>query len=560
MSEKNVAAVSIETDDGYADLEKLVRARVAAQSGPVFYTDVDPDQLWAAYLNGIAAGTEDGEVQAKKRQHYNCNCCKRFIQRYGSLVTVEKGGFIEPLLWTGNAPGDWPEFFRTAILAMRKLLLASRINGVVVNTEEVWGTPVTGAWTHLAAKTNPDYRQDLTPEDSALREAVLKEDHGVLSRGLAEYNKDVAVQAVRVLNADALTRSEKGLAVAQWFLKLHEQLENVQQHHRRSDLKRNLVWLAVATAPVGFSHVKNTMVGTLMDDIKAGLDFNDVKARWGKKLHPLRYQRAQAAPTDGQLDSAERLITKLGVQRALARRAARLEEVRVKLWEPAVVLVMEEEGTGGVFDHLRRSGAGKGKVKSIEIPPVEISWEKFSAKVLPTALSMEVLIKVGGQPFYGLATATDPDAPPIYQWDGLEGCPRNPVSWYFWHGGSYAQHWALTPGTRVKVNAVFLPPHQWDRPEQFRTHSMGAFFALDGAVEQKTPKMCLFPDHLKSSLYAARSVIEAYSQSGTITGTKEGTANGLALMKNEGDRVSMPVTVYVTDAGGSAGYIINRWE
>ena len=68
-----------EEDHGYPELEHTIRKNISELVGPVFVTDVDPDRLWDAYLNGIPASA---------RQHYSCHSCRRFIQRYGGLATV----------------------------------------------------------------------------------------------------------------------------------------------------------------------------------------------------------------------------------------------------------------------------------------------------------------------------------------------------------------------------------------------------------------------------------------------------------------------------------------
>jgi hypothetical protein len=38
------------------------------------------------------------------------------------------------------------------------------------------------------------------------------------------------------------------------------------------------------------------MIGALLDDIKSGLPFEDIKARFDAKMHPLRYQRPKPRP------------------------------------------------------------------------------------------------------------------------------------------------------------------------------------------------------------------------------------------------------------------------
>ena len=51
-----------------------------------------------------------------------------------------------------------------------------------------------------------------------------------------------------------------------------------QKATKRDDYRRNLFWLTVALAPAGWCHVKNTMIGSLVEDLADGLPFADRKS------------------------------------------------------------------------------------------------------------------------------------------------------------------------------------------------------------------------------------------------------------------------------------------
>jgi hypothetical protein len=69
------------------------------------------------------------------------------------------------------------------------------------------------------------------------------------------------------------------------------------------------------------------MIGTLLEDIHVGLPFDDFKAKFAAKMHPLQYQRPQAAPKVGAIAQAEKLVEQLGIVRSLKRRFARLDDL-----------------------------------------------------------------------------------------------------------------------------------------------------------------------------------------------------------------------------------------
>jgi hypothetical protein len=535
------AASEQDVDEGYTELERLVAARVAAAAGPLFTTDADPAALWAAYLDGIPAD---------RRQHYNCHCCRRFIQSFGGLVAVDDELDAVPVLW-GASPVGVPAFFRTSVVSLYRLASAAKITGVFLDASPVWGTPVSVVnqgtrWSHLSGQPAAPF-VDTATKSASQAAAERREDRGILGRSLADYPLAAVREAVRVLAPGALVRSEKAEGVAKWFLSVHEQTAGL--HGRR---RENALWRAAATAPPGYCHVRNTVLGTLLDDLKDGHSFATIARRWADKLHPLQYQRPSAAPTDGQIGAAERLVDALGVAPALARCFAKLADVQKVEWAPRPVPT--PPAAAGVFGHLRKPAPG---VAPVELPPVRVTWEKFARTVLPTVLEMEALVPAGRGNFYGLTTAADPDAPPIMQWDGLDGKPRNPCSVYVYQGGSLAAAWNMTAGAWARVTAVFLAPHLWHEPEKFDHHGKRVLFALVGAQDTGGDRcgLCLFPENLRGELRAARAVIEAHSRSGSIAGKEQGNANGLLFSDKTPD-----VTVRVLTAAGRAVYVLDRMD
>ncbi len=404
---------------------------------------------------------------------------------------------------------------------------------------------------------------------------------------------------MRVLESDGLSRSEKALGIARWFLRLHN--DRVRYSFQGKDCKTprhqldNLVWLAVATAPPGFCHVKNEMTGTLFEDVLAGLPFDAIKRRWDTKMHPLQYQRPTKEVSEGVIKQANELVAKLAAEGSLARCHARLGDIQQILgsggaaslyqveergqlrnrvaWFPDPIKdnTAEVEQSGKPFDRLLKGKAAT--VKPVELPPRKIGWERFRDEVLPTARRLELLVPGGRAGFFGLVTAVDPQAPPILQWDGLttrveyetdppqivdEPLPRNPVSWYFYHGGSYASGWNLNQGVWANVTAVTtLPPH-WQRPDKFKHMPQMALFVLEGCHDQSTVQTVrgFFPESLRSEFHGIRAAMEAYARTMTLGGREESTANGLALAHGEQDGV----TVRVTGADGGVETFQIHWR
>lgn len=522
------SSTTVESDEQYDTFEKVVLNQTIKITSQLFQTNASPESLWDAYLSGFPEN---------RRQHYNCNSCRRFIQKYGGLVTINEQGQIDTPIWGGTVP----EFFHEVNEALRSVVLKAKVNGVFLSSDKIWGTPQVGGWNHLSGISAQIYKNQVKTADQAMAEKL--EDYKMLSHALADYSANTAEQALRILRADTLDRSEKTLGVAEWFAALHLVLA-------ANPTRRNsLIWRAVASAPPGFAHIRSTMISTLLDDIYTGLEYESVAKRWADKMHPLRYQRPTAPPSSGTIEQAEKLVEKLGVGNSLKRRFARLEDVLSKSWVPSVEV--KPKDSGGVFDHLKPS---KQLAHEMQLPTVTMTWEKFKRTILGSVTSMEILLPHHGA-FYGLVTAEDPDAPAIIQWDGLAGHPRNPVTWYFYHNGSNARDWNLTPGW-AKVNAVFLSPNQWQDPSKFLHHATNVLFAIDQCIDEQPRHrgLALFPEFLKSEFHGIRSVIEAHSKKGEIIDAASGTANGLALSN------SNKVTVRVKTSSGLASYHIDRLD
>lgn len=106
-------------------------------------------------------------------------------------------------------------------------------------------------------------------------------DFTAVMRALQEFTPSVLEQALRLSQTDSLYRSEKILGQAQWLHDLQATFPTVPYN-----LHRNLIWRAVALAPAGFCHPRSSMIGTLLEDLAAGMPFDQVAERFARKMHP----------------------------------------------------------------------------------------------------------------------------------------------------------------------------------------------------------------------------------------------------------------------------------
>lgn len=517
-------------DSEYAEFMDRIQQRfmdnINGGSESLFTTDAK--DLWAIYLDSFNDPDE--------RQYHNCHSCRHFIERFGGLVTINDQGITTSAIWSDV---DAPVNYVKAIASLNKTVRRAKVTGVFLSSDKVWGQPVTGQWMHLAVKPPAVilYKRSVLTAGQAMAEK--RENFRTVIRALADFSKDHLEMALTLLKTDSLYRSEKVLGQAVWLYDLQSAFTSSKGN------RSNIVWKAVATSPSGFCHPKSSMIGTLLEDIAAGKDFSEVSRAFSAKMHPLAYQRPQAAPSSAEISEAEKIIQQLNAAGSLDRRFCRLDEVRA-LWKPQC---SNNEQATGVFGHLKTKSHSP---SNIAIPPQVMTWEKFQRTVLPTAEQIEFKAPINGN-YAALLTAVNADSPPIIQWDLEES--RNPVSWYLWYGGSSAESFGLRGDQFVKVDAITLKPSMWNG--DFEHHGAGLIFILSGAQETRQSGNALFPEILKPEFRPIRSVIAAYSKTAKIQGMNEPHAAGVLVDKNKSP---WNVTVRVFSNGKSLDYRLDRWD
>ncbi|MFB7157379.1 YfaP family protein [Lysinibacillus sp. NPDC056232] len=393
-------------NDRYPEFEKNIKSYFdeASSSKKLFKANVQG--LFDLYLDNLP-------IEA--RQHYTCSACSHFIERFGGLVTIDENGIMASAIWDEDIA---PPFFKAAVLAMKAKVLNSKVMGVFISNSPVLGQPCTGKWNHLSVVVPEEMVNHSRLKTSGQVMAEKLEEFKMLTNALFDYTIETVEQAVVLLQSEALYRSDRVLGIAEWFKTLHEKRNSIGNINQ----KTNIVWLAVATAPSGFCHIRSSMIGTLLDDIVSGMSVESVARRFAEKMNPANYMRSQATPTQNAIVEAEKIVEKLGIANSLRRRYATFEEIPSPLWEnQSEQKVVEQKN--GIFANI----IPKEKTTSpLSLPSTVMTWEKFQRTILPTAENMEVLIDNSSR-FMALVTASDETAPNILQWD-------NTFSWYY-HGG-----------------------------------------------------------------------------------------------------------------------------
>ncbi len=541
MSEPPIA--SPDRVDPYGEFLASVRTRFESvtrgKQPPALFT-TDTPALAEVYLDGLPATL---------RQEHACATCRSFFERHGGLVTLDEAGRTTSALWSAK---HTPKPYVDAVAALAKAVEAAPITGVFLSSDEGWGTSPKGGWDHLALTPPKALRFPSDRTHSAAQTmAEKREDFRILSAALEDFPLAVVKQAAALLSTGGLYRSETCIGVANWLLGVHRS----RQQAKVGAARERVVWRAVATAPPGFCHVRSTMIGTLLVDLAEGLAFATIKARFDAKLHPLQYQRPTAAPSQQNIERAEKIVAQLRSAGALERRFAKLDDIEA-LWRPAG----SESASARperVFSHLRAKPSQTPTTPPAGAPAVTMTWEKFAKTVVPTAARIDYWVPTANQYYLGLITAKNLDATPIIQWDSVG--KRNPVTWYVYQNGSTPARWNLRAETHHAVTAITLAPSMWAGEGKHSHHGKKVIFVLEGARDLDYEKGAgFFPSFLKSDYHEIRATLEAYANAAVVEGKAEASACGLLLAEGSGNwRQSFRVT---THDGVTITYELDRWD
>jgi hypothetical protein len=517
-------------------------AEAVADKGTILFT-VTPSSgvdLHKTFLHHV-----DNE---QARAEHRCDSCRRFVERYGNLVTIDPETLnLRSVMW-GNldgVPGETVESVR----AMKKYVESGTISGVFYSADKEWGDAKTGDWQHMAVSPPSHLIYKGLTKSAEQMHAASKEEFRILKSALATFTRAEATTANNIASADKLFRAEKIQGQIEWFKNLHDEL------YRTTARKRDrFLWLRSAQAPAGFNHIKSNAAGNLLEEVQKGSTLKHIQNIMRDRLDPTKFNRPSTPPGAQNVKRAEEIVTKLGAAGAFRRRFAKLNEIRT-VWTPSVLpntTKPTNNPTSGLF----------GKVATKQTPPnprtpravhgsTNITWTRFRRTVLPTAVSIEAYIPFQGY-FMSFVTASLSKAEPILQWDNHE--KRNPFSYYTYTAPTAASQWKLRGQTWKKVNAISLNPAHWNDESAFSHHPQFALFILDGAQDTQQPTGCIFPEMLKSEYHEVRKSIEALSRTLKMEGPTLGSASGLCMNDGHGIRVRVTTTDTITE------YHINQFD
>ena len=409
--------------DGFSEFARMVAASFQglADGRSVFAADVDGDALFTEYLASFPEGTNP---LFKKKAEHNCSCCKHFIRRAGVAVGIEGDGVRT--VWD-EAARSAPSPYREVATRLQDVVAAAGIRDLyrVGEQERSFGAEQTRSldaetkralvWEHFYTGDVPKYLRSATPDQARgdFRTTVQ-----VFERGLVELLPSAVETVLSLIEANSLYRGEEHKRAVVEFQKA--------QRDFASQKERTLFVWANAGSPA--ARFRNTVIGTLVQDLSEGQDLERAVKSFETKVAPQNYKRTTSLITPGMVKKAMETIESLGLESALERRFAVMGDVSVAdmKWVDGAAKPLMKGGIGEVLmKHAVTSSKSTGEERA-----EEIGIDDFVARVLPTVTGVELLFKneLAGN-LMSLTAPVDPAPKQLFRW-------TNDFAWSY--GGNVA--------------------------------------------------------------------------------------------------------------------------
>lgn len=335
---------------------------------------VEVEDIAAAYLSAWPEGTNP---IYKTNTEHDCSCCKNFLRNLGKVVGIDEDGKVLTV-WDGHESLPYP--YNVVAKAMQSLVQAAPITGVFRASERQYGTSHNydadnQRWSHFHGRV-ADRHFSATPDKDRGEFSATAQ---VLRRGLDELNPEDVGTVLDLIESKSLYRGEEHKAALLGF-------RDLQRRYLEATNRVTFVWANLGNRAARF---RNTAIGTLLVDLAAGADLEGAVRGFESKVAPANYKRPTSLITPRMVADAEAKLAELGLEQAIERRLARIDDVHVNdaLFVDRSV---RPKMKGGLSDLL----AGEVKSKPVSLKgAVAISAEDFFGSVVPGAKSISVLLE-----------------------------------------------------------------------------------------------------------------------------------------------------------------------
>lgn len=390
--------------DAFEKFTKKVNAKFIEMSkGELFVVGSDNRELERVYLDSFPEGTNP---VFKTVTEHDCSCCKNFIRNIGNVVAFDGDKMIT--VW--GIPGlEFP--YDIVAKKMDEFVLMQPVTSVFRSEEPQYGAEQSRqlreggsvkTWNHFYGKLAAKH---FVKGQAATQIGAINSARQVFERGLKEIPVSVLDDILGLINQDSLYRGSEHRALITEFRKLKIAYE-------KSLTWNDFIWKNCSNFASGF---RNTVIGTLAQDLSEGKPLEAAVAAFEAKVAPTNYKRTTSLITPGMVKAAQAKLQELGLEEAILRRHANISDITPNnvLWVNGAT---KSKMKGSVMDQLLSDTVSSRK--SVVKDAVKIGIDEFMTKVIPTATAMELKVKNNHQSNFVTLTAPQfTNAGRLFKWD-----------------------------------------------------------------------------------------------------------------------------------------------
>lgn len=393
----------------FVEFSKAIKAQVdkMMQAPVLFVTGAAKEDVYTMYLESFPDGTNP---MYRERREYDCNCCKNFIRDLGNVVAIN-----DDLSLTSIWDVEVPYPFNAVAKNLSRFVKGCDVKDVFYHwqknvgaekTNEIRDNKVVATWNHFYAKLDSKF---VKPEAAAALMAQVRDNKNVFERACKELTDDSIDTVLDLISQNSLYRGTEFKGLIEIFKRRRNDFLNFTS----SQLASNYCWKMATEESPAVCKIRNSAIGTILVNLSEGMELETAVSAYERVMAPANYRRPTALVTKTMINQAEKDIVELGLEPALARRYAEMEDITINN-----VLFANRDAKKvmtSVFDDLKANVTISPKTfDKVE----EITIENFIKNVLPRVSKVGVLFeKKHMSNMVSLIAPVDKTAGGLFKWN-----------------------------------------------------------------------------------------------------------------------------------------------
>jgi hypothetical protein len=344
--------------------------QMAKEHNLLYKVNISGDNLWDLYLDAFPEGTNK---VYRERREYDCSTCRNFIKNIGNVVAIKDDQLVT--VWDRFEDID-DSVYALVASVLKSLVRSAPVVDVFATRETSYGHEKNfegdNIWHHFWAKIPQNHVKANVETFKGDARGQIQ----VFRRGLEELKEEATDTVLDLIADNNLYRGAEHKQVLLNFKAL-------QAAFKQSTNQNLFIWKYFRSLG---SQIRNTAIGTLLIDLSKEVDLETAVKSFEGKVSPTNYRRPKALVTPRMVEEAMKTVELLGIEKALHRRHARLEDLSVNdvIWVNTSAASLMK---GDIKETLLKHAIKKATTGSI------INIKEFLEEVVPTAKDMKVFFE-----------------------------------------------------------------------------------------------------------------------------------------------------------------------